>query len=161
MNTNIAVVLGIFIAIVGVGVFLATGGQVDDEVLAIRESVGEIVIYKSPTCGCCGVYASYMRNLGYDVRIEDTDDLSVIKRGFGIPSSVESCHTTEVAGYIIEGHVPEEAIQKLLVEQPDIKGIGMGGMPSGSPGMPGPQTEDFVIYEITHEGRVGDVFITL
>jgi len=68
---------------------------------------------------------------------------------------------TKIDGYVVEGHIPEEAVQKLLAEKPDIKGIGMAGMPSGSPGMPGPKTSDFVIYEITHEGTKGNIFITI
>ncbi len=67
----------------------------------------------------------------------------------------------EVAGYVVEGHIPEAAIQKLLTEKPDIKGIGMAGMPSGSPGMPGPKNAEFVIYEITHEGERGSVFMRI
>ena len=118
-------------------------------------------IYKSPTCGCCGVYASYMEKEGYDVLIRNREGMNFIKQELGVPYDLESCHTMEVGGYVVEGHVPEEAVQKLLTEKPDIKGIGMAGMPSGSPGMPEPKTGDFVIYEITHEGKRGDVFMTI
>lgn len=161
MNKSIITAIVILLAIVGVGVLLAGGGTVDSEKQAIRESSGEVIVHKSPSCGCCGVYASYLRGLGYTVRVEDTDDLYAVKEKLGVPQEVESCHTSEVAGYVVEGHIPEVAIQKLLAEKPDIKGIGMGGMPQGSPGMPGPKVEDFVIYEITHEGTLGEVFLTL
>lgn len=119
------------------------------------------VVYKSPTCGCCGQYVSYLERKDYDVAVEQTQEMDAVKDRFGIPYELESCHTMEVGGYVVEGHVPEEAVRKLLVERPDIAGIGMGGMPSGSPGMPGPKREDFVIYEITHEGEVGEVFMTI
>lgn len=121
------------------------------------------VIYKSPTCGCCGVYASYMGKKGYDVQIENVPDqgLEEVKQNLGVPNELYSCHTTEVGGYIVEGHVPEEAIQKLLAEKPDIKGIGMAGMPAGSPGMPGPKTDSFIVYKINQDGTQGSVFMTI
>lgn len=128
-------------------------GQKDAKVAA--------TIYKSPTCGCCGVYASYMKKEGYDVEIKNTEELSAIKRELGVPYELESCHTTKVGGYVVEGHIPEEAIQKLLAEKPDIKGIGMPGMPSGSPGMPGLKTDSFVIYKIMNDGTTGDIFMMI
>ncbi len=118
-------------------------------------------IYKSPSCGCCGQYAAYLEKKGYGVDIEGVADMQSIKEQFDVPYELESCHTMEIDGYVVEGHVPEEAVQKLLAERPDIKGIGMAGMPSGSPGMPGPKTSDFVIYEITHDGAKGEVFMTI
>ena len=98
--------------------------------------------------------------MGYTVDVQQTADMTSVKEVLGVPYELESCHTSEIGDYIIEGHVPEEAIDKLLVERPDIKGIGMAGMPSGSPGMPGPK-ETFEIYTITHEGTKGELFITL
>lgn len=118
-------------------------------------------IYKSPSCGCCGQYAAYLEEEGYGVQVEGVADMSAIKQAYGVPYELESCHTMEIAGYVVEGHVPDAAVQKLLADKPDIKGIGMAGMPSGSPGMPGPKTADFVIYEITHEGAKGNVFMTI
>lgn len=118
-------------------------------------------IYKSPSCGCCGKYAEYMKRKGYGVNINNVTNMSSVKKQHSIPYELESCHTTEIAEYVVEGHVPEEAVQKLLSERPDIKGIGMAGMPSGSPGMPGPKTSDFVIYEITNDGAKGNVFMTI
>ncbi|MEX0934339.1 MAG: DUF411 domain-containing protein [Candidatus Saccharimonadales bacterium] len=118
-------------------------------------------VYKSPSCGCCGQYVAYLEKKGYGVDIEDITDMQVIKEQYGVPYELESCHTMEIDGYVVEGHIPEEAVQKLLTERPDIKGIGMAGMPSGSPGMPGPKTSNFVIYEITHDGAQGNVFMTI
>jgi len=162
MNSKV-LIAALTIVVIGIVGFMAsragTGKDVDGG-LSRNEGI-TATIYKSPTCGCCGVYASYMNKEGYDVQVENFDDLSGIKERFSIPYELESCHTTEVGGYVVEGHIPNEAIQKLLAEKPNIKGIGMAGMPSGSPGMPGPKTEDFVIYEITHEGTQGDVFMII
>ncbi|MDP3989373.1 MAG: DUF411 domain-containing protein [bacterium] len=124
-------------------------------------SMGTIALHKSPTCGCCGVYGSYIKKMGGDVEVHNTNDMDSVKEELGVPNELLSCHTMEVGGYVVEGHIPFEAIQKLLTEKPDIRGIGMPGMPQGAPGMPGSQQEDFVIYEIDHEGNAHNVFVTL
>ena len=128
---------------------------------APSDVVAEAVIFKSPSCSCCGQYAAYLERKGYDVAVEGVADMSAVKERYGVPYELESCHTMEVAGYIVEGHVPEEAVAQLLTERPSIRGIGMAGMPSGSPGMPGPKTSPFVIYEITNEGTRGSVFMSI
>lgn len=104
-------------------------------------------VYKTFTCGCCRVYADYLERFGIKVDRRDLPNLTATKREFGVPTSLESCHTTVIDGYTVEGHIPAEAIAKLLKERPNIKGIAMPGMPSGSPGMPGPK-EKFTIYEL-------------
>lgn len=94
-----------------------------------------ITVYKSPTCGCCGGWVSYMAANGYSVMTEDINDVTVIKEQYGIPPELYSCHTATVDGYVLEGHVPVEAIERLLQERPDVVGIAVPGMPLGSPGM--------------------------
>lgn len=88
-----------------------------------------------------------------------TEDVAEIKDDLGIPPDMQSCHTLIVEDYFVEGHVPLEAIRKLLEEQPPIDGIALPGMPSGSPGMGGMKAEPFTIYSIV-EGRV-DEFMTV
>lgn len=115
----------------------------------------EMTLYKSSTCGCCGIYSNYFMGQGNDalmVKNLDETSLSSFKREQGIPEEMESCHTTIVGDYFVEGHIPLEAVEKLLLEKPNIKGIAMPGMPSGSPGMPGGKYGDFVIYAINHDG---------
>jgi len=124
------------------------------------ENENDITVYKSASCGCCREWSSYMEDFGYSVENINTQDLSAVKEEHGVPYELESCHTAIVGDYVVEGHIPNEAVQKLLSENPDIKGIGMAGMPSGSPGMPGPK-EDFMIYEINHDGTKGDMFMRL
>lgn len=114
---------------------------------------GEMKFYKSSTCGCCEVYSSYFKSKGSSkIEIVNGIDNTKIMEKYGIPKSLESCHTTIIGDYFIEGHVPLEAIEKLLLEKPDIAGIGIPGMPNGSPGMPGSKTGDFVIYGINNDG---------
>lgn len=114
---------------------------------------GDVKIYKSSSCGCCGVYGGYFQREGNDkaeiVSMESIDD---IKKQYGVPANLESCHTTVIGDYFVEGHIPLEAVEKLLSEKPDIKGIAMPGMPEGSPGMPGTKRADFVIYAVNHDG---------
>lgn len=148
----------LIIVVVGIVGVMATGVLKGD---TSSEAQVAATIYKSPSCGCCGEYAKYLEREGYGIEVKGVQDMSVIKEQYGVPYELESCHTMKIGGYIIEGHVPEVAVQKLLSEKPDIKGIGMAGMPSGSPGMPGPKRSEFVVYEITHNGTKGNVFTTM
>lgn len=161
MKSNLIIGM-LVIAVIGVVGVMAT--QAFPKGGAVTEAPASglmATVYKSPSCGCCGQYVTYLEKKGYGVDIEGVADMQSIKEQFDVPYELESCHTMEIDGYIVEGHIPEEAVQKLLAERPNIKGIGMAGMPSGSPGMPGPKTSDFVIYEITHDGARGGVFMTI
>lgn len=109
-----------------------------------------ITMYRSPTCGCCVGWEQYLKTAGFDVESVVTDDVAAIKDGLEIPDEMRSCHTAIIGEYFIEGHVPVEAIQKLLEEQPDIDGIALPGMPLGSPGMGGEKSEPFVIYSVSN-----------
>ena len=112
------------------------------------ESSRQATLYKNPQCGCCEGYADYLRENGFEVTVEPTHDLPLIKRQHGVPGALEGCHTTLVDGYVVEGHVPVTTLLRLLTEKPDIKGISLPGMPEGSPGMSGEKSEPFTIYEI-------------
>jgi len=105
---------------------------------------------KNPQCGCCEGHADHLRANGFDVKSAETHDLPLIKQGHGVKPALEGCHTIEVGGYVVEGHVSAATIKRLLTERPAIKGISLPGMPDGSPGMGGRKTEPFKIYEITN-----------
>ncbi len=128
-------------------------------VIACSKSNGngvKVTIFQDPSCGCCGLYGDYMRKNGFDVEVKLVTDLAPIKEQNGIPQNLLSCHTSLVDSYFVEGHVPAEAIQKLLSEKPDIKGISLPGMPSASPGMPGKKMAPFVIYYLKQDGSIGE-----
>ena len=162
MKSNLVVALLVVAAISVIGVMGYQSLGKKDRVETLSEANGiSATLYKSPSCGCCGEYTAYLDGEGYEVDVKLEPDMSAVKEQFSIPYELESCHTMEVDGYVVEGHVPEAAIEKLLTERPDIKGIGMGGMPSGSPGMPGPKNGEFVIYEINKDGTKGAVFTTI
>jgi len=100
-----------------------------------------VVVHKNPTCGCCENWVAHMRQAGFSVEVRDEDNLDAIKQGLGVPVGKGSCHTAEVGGYMIEGHVPAEDVRRLLAEKPDARGLVLPGMPMGSPGMEVPSGE--------------------
>jgi hypothetical protein len=92
-------------------------------------------VYKSPTCGCCSNWVEHLRAQGFVVNATNVDDIAAVKAKYGVPRSVQSCHTAVVDGYVIEGHVPAADVQRLLKERPNVVGLAVPGMPVGSPGM--------------------------
>ncbi|MCF1464083.1 DUF411 domain-containing protein [Agrobacterium vitis] len=94
-----------------------------------------MVVYKDPHCGCCHVWADAMKNAGFSVQAENVDDLDAVKDRFAVPTNMRGCHTAVVAGYYLEGHVPLDAVMRLLSEKPEIAGLAVPGMPAGSLGM--------------------------
>ncbi len=112
-------------------------------------AAGPATMYKNPQCGCCEEYAKYLERNGFEIKIEPTVDLSLIKKMARVPSQLEACHTTMIGGYVVEGHVPVDTLNRLLTEKPDIRGIALPGMPQGSPGMTGRKAGQFTIYEIS------------
>lgn len=104
----------------------------------------EAVVYKNPQCGCCKGWATYLQRNGYKVTVIDVEDMEGIKRRLQVPDNLHSCHTAMIDGYVVEGHVPVEAIDKLLTKRPSFTGIASPGMPSGSPGMDGPKEDNVV-----------------
>jgi hypothetical protein len=94
-----------------------------------------IRVHKSPTCGCCKEWVTHLREHGFSVEVLDHDDLGPVKARLGVPVAKGSCHTGEIDGYLVEGHVPASDIRRLLAERPQAKGLVLPGMPIGSPGM--------------------------
>lgn len=94
-----------------------------------------LTVHKSPYCGCCKQWIEHMRAHGFEVSVVETEDLGPVKARVGVPPGEGSCHTAEVEGYFVEGHVPAEDVKRLLAERPEARGITLPGMPIGSPGM--------------------------
>lgn len=154
----IAILVIVFVSSVG---WMVSNKEIPDVVTKeIEQSKALVTMYKSPYCSCCGGWGLHMEGNGYQVETILEDNMEEVKERLSVPYDLQSCHTAEIDGYIVEGHIFSEAIDKLLDERPDIKGIGMAGMPSGSPGMPGPK-EDFMIYKINHDGTKGELFMQL
>ena len=113
---------------------------------------GKVEFHKSMSCGCCGVHSDYIKSKGLKFEIINMEEINPIKEEYGIPLKLYSCHTIILGDYFVEGHMPAEAIEKLITEMPDIAGIALPGMPEGSPGMPGTKQGVWIIYAINHDG---------
>jgi hypothetical protein len=112
------------------------------------------MVYKSPTCGCCGKWVEHMREAGFKVETTDVEDVAAVKKKFGLPAGLGSCHTAIVDGYVVEGHVPAEEVKRLLEERPEVAGLAVPGMPIGSPGMEqGDRVDSYEILTFDSEGR--------
>lgn len=97
-----------------------------------------MIVYKTPTCGCCTAWTERLSTAGFEFRIVERDDLSAIRTSLGAPDDLASCHIATIRGFVIEGHVPADAITKLLSARQEAIGLFVPGMPPGSPGMEGP-----------------------
>jgi hypothetical protein len=123
---------------------------------AAAASKTAVTVYKTPTCGCCGNWVQYMNAQGYACTVTNQADLSDVKAKYGVPANLQSCHTSLVGGYVIEGHVPVEDINRLLREKPAIAGLAAPGMPAASPGMDVPNSPgyDVIAFEKNGQQRV-------
>jgi hypothetical protein len=112
-----------------------------------------ITVYKDPSCGCCKKWIEHLQSHGYRVDAKDSPDMADIKRSLGVPDGLTACHTAVVNGYLIEGHVPAEDIDRLLKQKPTIAGLAVPGMPMGSPGMSGPRAEHYRVIAFDKKGK--------
>src|SRR5687768_11286695 len=115
----------------------------------------EVTVYKNAQCGCCKSWVDHLRKEGFKVTAKDVDDLAAIKTKLGVPASLGSCHTAIVGSYVVEGHVPAADIRKLLEKKPKVAGIGVPGMPMGSPGMEMPDmpSDKYDVMSFAKDGK--------
>lgn len=111
-----------------------------------------VQVYKSPTCGCCEKWVEHMRANGFHVVTHDTSNVAEHKARLGVPLALGSCHTAELGGYLIEGHVPAADVKRLLAEKPHARGLVSPGMPSSAPGMDGPGKAPYEILMVRNDG---------
>ncbi len=116
-----------FLYAMGVAPFAAT--------LRLSAAGPAIQVFKTPSCGCCGGWVQHLKANGFQVTVNDVQDTAPVRKKYGVPDAMQSCHTAMVEGYAIEGHVPAADIQRLLKEKPKAKGLAAPGMPATSPGM--------------------------
>ncbi len=117
---------------------------------AARAEVSTLLVHKDPDCGCCMGWVEHLRAAGFVVIVEEAADLRPIRTRLRVPPSLSSCHTAEISGFVIEGHVPAAAIRQLLQTRPAALGLAVPGMPAGSPGMEGgtPQAYDVMLFAV-------------
>lgn len=128
---------GVFLALLAV----ASAGQAADQMDNVAKSAvtkdQQLLVYKSPSCGCCTSWVEHLATKGFSARIQHTDDMDAIKNRLKVPNDLRSCHTAVSAGqYVFEGHVPARYIQQFLAKPPaGAIGLAVPAMPVGSPGM--------------------------
>ncbi len=113
-----------------------------------------IEVHRSPTCGCCLKWVEHLRDSGFRVAVHDSDDMQAVKQRLGVPENQRSCHTAQVGGYFVEGHVPAADIRRLLKEKPKARGLAVPGMPLGSPGMEVPDgtKQPYAVELVSRDG---------
>ncbi len=179
LRTNIRFIIGLSLGGVVIGGIIMTSRLEEDQTTgqtvsmaetarsdtsdsrAIEASERQAVVYRSTTCGCCLGYIAELKKQGFDVDVRSLREAEMvpIKNRFGLPAENQSCHTTVIGGFFIEGHVPMEAVEKLLVEKPAIDGSGLPGMPLGTPGMSGVKQAPYEVYQ--KKGNDFTLFMTI
>ena len=115
-----------------------------------------VTVHKNASCGCCVLWVEHMQAAGFRVEVRNIDNMEPVKSRLGVPVGKGSCHTAEVAGYFVEGHVPAEDVKRLLAQKPAAKGLVLPGMPMGSPGMemPDGRTEPYTVELVQSDGTM-------
>ena len=131
---------GLLSAAAALPMLIAISGRAQAGILPL------VRVTKDPSCGCCDGWPEHIEAAGFPVQVVESADMDTLKQRLGVPADLVSCHTAEVDGYVVEGHVPAAAIRRLLAERPKATGLAVPGMPAGSPGMDFPGVEP-VAYE--------------
>jgi hypothetical protein len=133
-----------------IGVGLASGLK-SGTIFAADEPL--ITVHRDPNCGCCSGWVRHLQNAGFQAKVIETRDVDAVKNRLGVPEDLAACHTAEIAGYVVEGHVPALAIRRLLAEKPSAQGLAVPGMPIGSPGMEGANPQPYAVVLFGPNGR--------
>ncbi|MDH5599937.1 MAG: DUF411 domain-containing protein [Gammaproteobacteria bacterium] len=141
----------LFTAVFAISLYL--GFTVTNQEAVADTEIKEIMVYKSPTCGCCNKWVKHLEKEGFNVKTKNIRDMNPVKNKMGVQRQFQSCHTAKIGKYFVEGHVPAKDIKKLLKEKPDIKGLSAPGMPMGSPGMEGPRKDRYDVVAIDKNNR--------
>ncbi len=118
-------------------------------------SLATLKVYKSPTCGCCGIWVEHMQDHGFTTDVTDMDNLNAIKADIGVPNDAQSCHTgVSESGHFFEGHIPAKLVQRFLQAPPEgALGLAVPGMPMGSPGMEmGDSFSPYQVMQVNGDG---------
>ena len=119
----------------------------------VDQALPTVIVYKTETCGCCNGWIEHLRAAGFTVDARNVRNLMSVKLDVGVPGPMATCHTALVDGYVVEGHVPVDQVKRMLAERPDVAGIGVPGMPSGSEGMDMPNGESYQVLTFDRDGN--------
>ncbi len=137
----------------GVLALTLAGAAVSGLAIATPAPRPEIIVYKTSTCGCCKKWVEHLQAAGFRVAVHDTVDVAGVAARYLVPRRLATCHTALVQGYVVEGHVPVDVIERLLKEGPEIAGVAVPGMPPGSPGMESETPAHYQILTFDKSGR--------
>ena len=140
--------------LVGLAALGVTSRRLWAELPALANGPTSITIYKSSTCGCCTKWVDHIRAGGFSTVVHDEEEMEKLKDKLGVPGSLRSCHTAQVDGYLIEGHVPSADIRRLLAEKPKVAGLAVPEMPPLTPGMApaGVEPRNFDVVAFQRDG---------
>lgn len=114
----------------------------------------EMTVYRSPSCGCCGIWIEHAKKHGFKITDIKTDEMATIKQKYQIAADLESCHTAVIDGYVMEGHIPADDIKRFLKQKPNAIGLSVPGMPLGTPGMEaGEMKQPFAVLAFDQTGK--------
>lgn len=84
----------------------------------MAQAAPAIHVLKDRNCGCCTAWIEILRADGFTVTTGRSFGTLLFKHKLenGIPQNMTSCHTGEIEGYMIEGHVPTADIRRLLAD---------------------------------------------
>ena len=137
--------------------FVAACGYSDaapsESAFEVDPSLPTVVVYKTETCICCNGWVEHLRAAGFDVDARNVRNLMSVKLDAGVPGPMVTCHTALVDGYVVEGHVPVDQVKRMLAERPDVAGIGVAGMPMGSPGMESSNGQPYQVLAFDRDGQ--------
>jgi len=159
MNAKVFAILAAMILSIG-GIAIAVEQPATETATNKATSAGyrpHIVVYKSRHCDCCEKWVEYLQANRFTVRVVSVDDLAKEKARVGIPRGKTSCHTAEIEGYFIEGHVPAQDIKRLIRTKPNARGLTVPDMPIGSPGME--RGKEFQPYDVLLVDKNGNTTV--
>ena len=134
---------------------LATGlavTPVGQQAARSAASSDHVTVYRIKTCGCCSKWMDHLRGAGFTVTEHVVETREAAPPRAKVPEALRSCHTAEVGGYIVEGHVPANVVKDLLKQRPPIVGLAVAGMPAGSPGMESDRPEPYNVVAFNAKG---------
>jgi hypothetical protein len=142
--------MSVLVVVMAGGLWLGTAGVAN----AAPKKAIPVKVFKTATCGCCQKWVDHLAAAGFAPEVEVLPTLDAVKDKSNVPSDLRSCHTALVGGYVVEGHVPADVVQRLLEEKPKVAGIAVPGMPIGSPGMEqGSRKDPYDVVAFTKDGK--------
>lgn len=126
-----------------------------DQETELYQGNRKMTVYRTPSCGCCGLWIEHMKKHGFEITDIKTDNIEEIKQQHNLSSELASCHTATIGSYVFEGHIPADEIKRFLKQKPNLKGLAVPGMPIGTPGMEaGDMKQPFEILAFDESGNI-------